>query len=508
MELVYYSLAEYKDQLDSAGLLVESEYFKEENRTVNYLEYNSKEVKEGTLFVCKGAHFKEEYLHEAIERGTFAYIAEEKYELSEEIPYLIVSDIRKAMAVLAELYYNSPQEKLKIIGIGGTKGKTTTAYYIKNILDRYLKAQGKKPAGILSSIHTFDGYSEVDSVNTTPISMDLNKYFARMIEAGLEYVVMEVSSQALKYHRTDGIEFDVGIFLNIDEDHISPIEHPNFEDYIQSKAKMFGQTKSLIVNRETQEASYIFKRAQEAEAYYTFSLVSDTADYFVDHIETSGLDSHFSVQRKNKEAEEFVLSMPGIFNIENAVSAIAALDLLKIPLQYAHEAFKEISVPGRMETLMTEDKKIIAVADFAHNRLSFESLVTSMRTSYPDYKVVAIFGAPGGKSLGRRKELGQVGGKYLDEAYITTDDPAFEDVVEISEEIAKYVAQEGTPYQIIEDRPTAIKTAFEEAKEKTVILAIGKGHEKTMIIKDEKVPIQSDESLMRECVEEYNQKNN
>jgi len=319
-------------------------------------------------------------------------------------------------------------------------------------------------------------------------------------------MVMEVSSQALKYHRTDEVQFDVGIFLNIDEDHISPVEHPNFEDYIKSKAKMFGQTKELIVNRETQEADYLLKRAQEAENYYTFSLVAPEADYYAYDVETIDLESNFSVRAKDFE-ESYTLSMPGEFNVENALSAIAAIDLLDIPQKFAQQALSKARVPGRMGIFSTTDKQIIAISDYAHNRLSFEQLTLSMRKAYPGYKVVSVFGAPGGKALGRRKELGEVGGKHSDAVYITMDDPEFEEVREISQEIAHYVEAENTPYEIIENREEAIKTAFQHVEDKTILLVIGKGHETTMKINGENVPMKSDDRVIQEAIERYNQKN-
>lgn len=492
------------NKLKLEHLFVNQELFDGENQTVLHLEQNSKNVTPGTLFICKGAHFKKEYLEEALERGAIGYIAEEKYALDEEVPHILVSDIRVTIPLLAEIYYNNPQKKLKIIGVGGTKGKTTTTYFVKSILDTYLKAQGKPLAGLISSITNYGGKNEEDATNTTPESLDLQAYLADAVEENLEYVVIEVSSQALKYHRTDRIEFDVSIFLNIDEDHISPIEHPNFEDYMQSKAKMFGQTKDLIVNWDTQEAEYIFERAKEARHFYSFSLNATEADYYAYDLKTVELESHFKIHSKTMD-ELFTLAMLGNYNVENALAAVAATDILGIPVEYAIEALRAAKVPGRMRIYSSADEKIIAIADFAHNRLSFERLITAMKDVYPDYKVISIFGAPGGKALGRRKELGTVAGEYSDFVYITMDDPGPEDVEDISKEIAHYVEHEGTPFTYIENRQEALQTAFENIKEKTLILAIGKGHETTMKIGNRDVPMPSDEEVIKECMEEYDQ---
>lgn len=504
MTLKHYNLKHYADALHGQNLLETERLFGCDDMVVEGLEFHSEKSLAGTLFVCKGASFKEEYLIDALDRGAIGYISEEKYDLPLDVPYLLVSDIRQSMALIAEIFYNSPQDKLTLIAVGGTKGKTTTTFFVKAILDAYLKSQGEPLAGLSSTITTYDGFSEKESLNTTPEAMDLQKHLAQAVDAGLNYMVMEVSSQALKYHRTAGLTFDVSIFLNIDEDHISPVEHPNYEDYRASKAKMFGQTKHLIINHETQEAEYMFKRAKEAEKVYSFSLVSDDADYVVTDIETIHLQSRFRVRSKTLD-ESYQLSMPGEFNIENAVAAIAAADLLDIPQKHVKDALSKVEVPGRMGILSTDDNKIIAVADYAHNRLSFEQLALSMRKAYPDYKVISIFGAPGGKALGRREELGSVGGKYSDLVILTMDDPAFEQVNDISKEMAAFVEKEHTPYLIIDNRSEAIREAFNRVEDKTIILAIGKGHEKEMKVNGEMVPMQSDFDLIREKIERYNE---
>lgn len=504
MALIKYDLKHYATELEQANLLDAAEFLKQEDVVVQGLEFNSKQVKPGTLFICKGANFKIDFLIEAIERGAIGYVAEKEFDLPEDVPYLGVKDIREAMAPLAQIFFNSPHEKLKIIGIGGTKGKTTTAYYVKQILDAYLKAQHKLPAGLISTIATYDGLSEEESKNTTPEALDLQRHLANAVAAGLEYMVMEVSSQALKYHRTDGVVFDVGIFLNIDEDHISPIEHPNFQDYLESKAKMFKQTKHLIMNQETKEADYLFKQAETAGAYSTYSLLSEAADYFAGEIKLVDLESTFKARTPDFE-DSYTLSMPGEFNVGNALAAIAAVNLLGIPKEFGKKALMSARVPGRMGILSTKDKKIIAISDYAHNRLSFEELVTSMQKAYPAYQTVTIFGAPGGKALGRREELGSVGGEYSDFVYITMDDPGFEEVADISGEIAQYVQAHGTAFEIINDREEAIRTAFSGIEEKTLLLAIGKGHETIMRIKGKRVPMISDDALMQELIQTYDE---
>lgn len=503
MTLERYHLPYYVEALDEMELLVTKNLF-EETTIVSGLTYNSKEVEKNSLFICKGAAFKEDYLEEAIEKGAIAYVSEKKYDIRGDVPYILVSDIQEAMAPLASIFYNYPQNQLKLIGVGGTKGKTTTTYFFKAVLDAYLKNQGKKPAGIISSIVTYDGIQEEESTNTTPEAVELIRHLANAVEAGLEYFVLEVSSQALKYHRTDGLDFELAIFLNIDEDHISPIEHPNYEDYLTSKLKMFKKTKHLVVNNETADKGRVFKRAQaDAENYYTFSTEAKEVGYYASDIHVEGFKTVFTIQTE-KWSENYKLAMPGLFNVENASAVIAGTDILGIPQKYAQKVFLDIHVPGRTEFYQTDDEKIIAVVDFAHNRLSFERLYNSIQETYPKRHIVSVFGAPGGKALGRRKELGQIAGEYADFIYLTIEDPRFEEVEDISKEIAVYIEECGKPYQIIEDRVEAIRTAFLAADEQTILLITGKGHETSNNIKGQSVPYATDIYYVQQMIADYN----
>ncbi len=506
MTLESYDLTRYVDELAQLDLIKSTNLFDQADKVISGVTYNSKDVQKNNLFICKGANFKVEYLEEALKNGAVAYISEKKYDLDKEVPYLLVSDIRKAMAPIASLFYNYPQDQIKIIGVGGTKGKTTTSYFVKAVLDEYLKSQNKKPAGLISTIVTYDGVKEEASRNTTPEAVELIKHLANGVKSGLEYFVIEVSSQALKYHRTDGITFDVGIFLNIDEDHISPIEHPDYEDYLQSKLKMFGQTKHLVINNETSERERVLQRAEtDATDYQTFSLKSDTANFFAHDIQTDGFKTDFSVRSANWD-KEYELSMLGLFNVENAVAVIAVADILEIPQKHVQTTLARIEVPGRTELYQTKDKQIVSIVDYAHNRLSFESLFESAKKTYPDYRIVSVYGAPGGKAFGRAKELGTVGGIHSDFIYITMDDPGYEKVMDISEEIATYVKKSNTPYRIIEDRVEAIETAFKEVKEKTVLLVMGKGQDNSQKIEGKEVPYANDVYYVKKFIDEYNQR--
>ena len=222
-------------------------------RAVGLVSYNSRETVPGTLFLCKGVHFKPEYLADAARRGAFAYVSERVYP-GAGLPCILVRDMRQVMAPLAVKYYDNPSQKLKVVGVTGTKGKSSTVYYLKYILDGYLAPQGKS-CGVISSIETWDGVERFESHLTTPEPLELQRHLAHAADAGLGYVVMEASSQALKYHRTLGTEFAAAAFLNIGNDHVSPIEHPDFDDYFHSKLKLFGQAGLSCVNLDCDHAA-------------------------------------------------------------------------------------------------------------------------------------------------------------------------------------------------------------------------------------------------------------
>lgn len=244
-----YNLGEYKKLFEEKGLIERTNIKNEtEKLGICYISYDSQDMREDTLFVCKGMHFSVDYLKDALEKGAIGYISEENYGLPEEIPYLIVNDIRKAMACLADRFYGQIWKDISLIGITGTKGKSTTTYFMKYILDEYLLAQKKPSSAILSGIDNYDGVISEESHLTTPEAMMLHKHFDNGVRSGIEFLTMEVSSQALKYHRTLGITYDVGCYLNIGEDHISDVEHSDFEDYFQSKLILFKQCTIGCIN--------------------------------------------------------------------------------------------------------------------------------------------------------------------------------------------------------------------------------------------------------------------
>lgn len=497
-----YTLNDYALLLENARMMkVFYTGFADADQEIEYLTFDSKKVVEGTLFICKGAAFKAEYLDEAISKGAVAYVSEKEYETKADVPYFIVDDIRKAMPLLAEKFNNEAWKKLNIVGIGGTKGKSTSACYMKAVLDDYCLNNQKKETALISSIDTYDGVIRKESNLTTPEAVELQEHFRHAVESEIEYLQMEVSSQALKYGRVDNMMFDVGIFLNISEDHISPIEHPDFEDYFSSKLTMFKKCKYAVINKDADFAERIQEAASVCEKVLTFSITDETADVYGYQIQKDGNETVFQVKTTQFD-EEFRLAMPGIFNVENALSVIAAAMLLEIPVKYMKSGLERARTSGRMELYTSKDMQRIAIVDFAHNKLSFEKLIASTREEYPDYKIVMVFGCPGNKANIRRQHLGEVAGEMADQIYLTADDPAYEKVEDICAEIAQFIGEK-CPYKIIADRTEAIRTAMAEAEGKTAFLVTGKGDEAWLKYENKKVPCKSDVENVKECLAEY-----
>jgi len=500
-----YNLKEYALLLENQRMMKEFHSFGNDEIVVEYLTYDSKQVKEGTLFICKGAAFKAEYLDEAIQKGAVAYVAEKKYDTQKEVPYFLVDDIRRAMPPMAEMYNNAAWKELKIVGIGGTKGKSTSAYYMKAIVDDYMAATGGKESAVISSIDVYDGVVKKESHITTPEAVELQEHFRHAVDSGITFTEMEVSSQALKYNRIDNMKLEVGVFLNISEDHISPIEHPDFEDYFASKLRIFQSSKYAVVNKDADFADRIIENAGVCEKLLTFSMKDESADVYAYEVEKDGHETIFKVRTAEFD-ETFRLTMPGLFNVENALAVIAASMLLRIPKEYMHSGLYRARSSGRMELYASRDKNVIAIVDYAHNKLSFEKLFSSTKNEYPDYQIISIFGCPGKKALLRRRDLGTIAGQYSKKVYLVAEDPGYEPVEEISRDIAQYVEAQNCPYVMIEDRGEAIKAAIEEAEGKTILLVTGKGNETRQKYGCEYLDCKSDVQFVKEFLAEYDEK--
>ena len=473
--LNHYIVNEYLSVLAAAGLLTDVSMEPKLLRAeVKGMTYDNREVTEGAVFVCKGAHFKEEYLADAMKKGALLYVSETAYG-SVDAPYILVSDIRRAMAYLAIVYYNDAPAKLKTVGITGTKGKSTTAYYVKSILDHWLE----KESAILSSIDNYDGVTREESHLTTPEAMELHRHCHNAAESGISHLTMEVSSQALKYDRVFGMNFRVGVFTNIGTDHISPIEHPDFEDYFASKLKLFQLCEIACINSDCAFADRILEAAKKEGCFVLTFGSHEGDDIYCSHVEKSGDAIRFTVRTTAYE-RDFCITMPGLFNVENALAAIAVSYALGVPESAVAAGLEVARAAGRMETFSSKDGSCTVIIDYAHNKMSFEALFRSTRVEYPGKRIVSVYGCPGKKAFLRRHDLAVASGTYADHTIITEEDSGEEPFESIAADLEKNLKETGGSYEIVEDREEAVRRAILVHGENAVILLTGKGRETRM----------------------------
>lgn len=497
-------LSEYLEELKTAGMVVSYDLNGQEETLVHSIMYDSREAVSGGIFICKGANFAEEYLESALKKGCCAYISEVIYQTKEKSGWILVKDIRRVMPILAAKFYGTDKKSrdLHLTGITGTKGKTTTSYYLKAILDCFEKSRNHVETAILSTIEIYDGKERKPSVLTTPEALELHRHIRNAQDAGISYLTMEVSSQALKYQRIRKVQYDVGIFLNISEDHISPAEHGDFEDYFMSKLSLFKQVDTACINLDCDYEKRVCQAAHLAKRIVTFGRKeeADIQLMSVRHCE-NGLS--FRV-KCDKFDEEFHISMQGDFNAENAVAAIAAAYIYEVPVEIIKKALANVKVSGRMEEYKSDDKKITVIVDYAHNRLSFEKLFDSVFQEHLGENIVTVFGCPGQKAYNRRRELGMIAGLFSNTVYLTADDPGTEPLEKIFEDIRPNVETTGCACICVEDRKEAVFRAMREIKGKTVLLVLGKGNEGHQKIGKAIVPYPTDSELVCMALEEYN----
>lgn len=441
-------------------------------RPVEAVACDSRSAVPGSLFVCKGAAFREEYLAEALRRGAFAYVSEKAYGLP--APCIQVTDIRKAMGLLADAAWGHPSKSVAVVGITGTKGKTTTAYFLKSILDCWREGQGLRPVGLLSTIVTDDGVERKPAVLTTPEPLELQRHLWNAAGAGCGYVVMECSSQALKYERMTGVELAAAVFLNLGEDHISPREHPTPEDYFLSKLRIFQHSQWGIVNIDSDRAEEILAAARRCGRTSTYSLNEKKASFFAKNLKKTVRGVAFTAPYAGDMAE-FTISLSGDFNVSNALAALAVCEALRVPLEAVQRGLAQAVVPGRMETYVKGGRTVIV--DYAHNGMALAALLRAVRADYPEAPVTVVFGCTGGKGLDRREGMGRAAGEYADTIILTEDDPGPEEVEDICAEIGRYISEFGKDYRVVPDRERAVAEAIRRAPEGGVIVLAGKGCE-------------------------------
>ena len=451
---------------------------------INGIEKNSKDVKEGFLFVAiKGfAVDGHKFIEDAIKKGAIAIVIEEgcdlkAFKVPEGITVVMTKDTREALAIIASNFYGNPSSKFKLIGVTGTKGKTTTTFMIKEILEK----AGKK-VGLIGTIATYiNGKRIKDSDRTTPESLELQQIFKQMVDAGVETVVMEVSSQSLKLHRVTGCEFDIVLFTNFSEDHISPNEHPNMEDYFNSKLKLFKMCNTGIVNADDLHGAKIPRLFPESNI--TTYGIDNYANVLAKDITITNSYVDFRVKIKDRN-ERVKTGIPGRFSVYNSLAAICVAQKFGISPEIIKEALAEVRVPGRSE--MIDNKlEIPIMIDYAHSPESLESILNAVK-SYTRGRVICVFGCGGNRDKNKRPLMGEIAGRISDYTIITSDNPRDEEPSEIIKEIEEGIKKTKANYKVIEDRKEAIKAAIEMANKLDIVVIAGKGHEMYQEVKGKK----------------------
>ena len=462
---------------------------------VTELINDSRKVTEGSVFVCiRGAVSDgHAFARDVAEKGAAALVVEKDVDVPQNVTVIRVEDTRYALALMSAAYFGYPAEKLKVIGITGTKGKTTTTYMVKSILE----GVGHK-VGLIGTIEALIGGKSIPANNTTPESYTIHKYFAEMVEAGCDSVVMEVSSQGLMLHRTAGIMFEIGIFTNLGEDHIGPNEHKDFEDYKRCKGILFTQCRLGIANVDDPWYEDVFKGATCKVETFGFTEKADLRAVDIEHITRPG---YLGVRYHVSGLMDFdvEIDIPGDFSVYNSLTAIAVCRHFDVPVENIQKALKVAKVRGRIEMVKVSDEFTMMI-DYAHNAMSLESLLHTLRDYKPE-RIVTIFGCGGNRSKTRRYEMGEVSGRMSDFTIITSDNPRFEEPQDIIDDIITGIKKTDGEYIAVCDRKEAIRYSIEHGRPGDVIVLAGKGHETYQEIKGVKYDM-DDRILLKEVLEE------
>lgn len=451
-----------------------------ENAEFGKINYDSRKVKSSDIFVCIKGYKTDghKYIDKAIENGAQTIVIQDDVEFNNlEICVIKVEDTRKALALMGANYYGNPSTKMKVIGITGTNGKTTTAFMIKSILE----SAGKK-VGLIGTIANYIGDEKLHTERTTPESLELQELFGEMIDKGVEYCVMEVSSHSLALDRVYGVRFEIGIFTNLTRDHLD--FHKTFENYYNAKFKLFERCGIRIVNIDDNYGKQVLKDLEilNSKNVYSFS-VKDDSDFKAFDEEMG--NKYIKFKLKLEENKQFILGIPGEYNIYNALGAIGACYKLGISIENIKDGIEKVVVPGRCERVAKEyNLPYDIIIDYAHTPDGLENILKTAK-AFTEGKLISVFGCGGDRDKVKRPQMGKIGIDISDVAIITSDNPRTEEPIEIIKDIEAGLDKDN--YIIIENRKEAIKKAIDIARRGDVIVIAGKGHETYQILKEKTI---------------------
>ena len=462
---------------------------------VRSVVFDSRKADKDSLFICiKGAVSDgHKYAEDVAAKGASVLVVQDHVAVPEHVTVIKVPDSRYAMACISAAWFGHPAEKLKVIGITGTKGKTTTTYLVKSILEN----AGHK-VGLIGTIEAIIGDKVIPAANTTPESYVVQQYFAEMVEAGCDSVIMEVSSQGLMLHRTAGFLFDLGIFTNIEPDHIGPNEHKDFEDYMHCKGMLFKQCRVGIVNADDEHLEKVLEGHTCSLETFGFSEKADLRAKDL-HLVTGKGTLGIAYQAEGLMNFPVEIDLPGKFSVYNSLTAIAICRHFGVSVENIQKALKAAKVKGRIEMVKVSDDFTLMI-DYAHNAMSLESLLTTLR-EYEPARLVCLFGCGGNRSKLRRYEMGEVSGRLADLTIITSDNPRDEEPQAIIDDIKIGISKTAGHYVEIADRKEAIAYAIRHGQPGDIIVLAGKGHEDYQEIKGKKYPM-DERDLIRDILAE------
>lgn len=466
---------------------------------VSAVVYDSRKAEKDCLFICiRGMKFDgHDCIEEVLEKGAAVLVVERDVNLPADCKATVikVENTRYAMAYIAAAWFGNPAKRLKVIGITGTKGKTTTTYLVKSMLE----GAGRK-VGLIGTIEVIIGDKHIPANNTTPESYLLQKYFKDMADAGCDTVVMEVSSQGLKLHRTQGFIFDYGIFTNLEPDHIGEGEHADFEEYLACKGLLFKQCRVGLVNGDDVHCDAVIAGHTCSIEKFGLKDGNDLAAANLRLVKRPG-ELGVAFATKGLVSMEAEVTTPGRFSVYNALTAIAICRHFAVPKETIQKALLAAKVKGRIEMVKVSDDFTLLI-DYAHNAMSLESLLKSLK-EYEPHRLICLFGCGGNRSKLRRYEMGEVSGRLADLTIITSDNPRFEEPQDIIEDIKTGILKTGGSYVEICDRKEAIAYAIDHGEPGDIIVLAGKGHEDYQEIKGVKYPM-DERNLIADILAERN----
>lgn len=450
-----------------------------EDVEIKGLEYDSRNVKEGDLLICiNGANVNgHKFIESAKAKGAVAFIIEEDVQKDDGFTYVKVQSTNEVMSILGRNFYENPSEKIELIGVTGTNGKTSVATFLKDILSQDDKC------GFIGTTGIFDGRDNYLNKNTTPNNIEIQKSLNNMVENNCKYCAMEVSSHALALKRVGNLKYKIGIFTNLTEDHLD--FHKTFENYRKAKESLFHMTTSAnIINIDDVNGRIILDSIKELEVpYYTYGINYEST-FTAKNVKLYEDKTVFTLLGPNDFETEVTLNMVGQFTVYNCLAVICACYVLGMDInEIVNRISKLKGVNGRFERV-DNNKNIHVFVDYAHTPDALDNVLKSIK-AFARGRIITVFGCGGNREKEKRPLMGRIAQKYSDLAIITSDNPRYEEPSEIIKDILIGIDKNKENYIVTVDRKDAIKEAIQRAKEGDIVLIAGKGHENYQIIKDE-----------------------